>query len=45
MGLGISDRLSDKAYAGENVPFSPPELREITKENLFDAQQDALLFE
>lgn len=34
-----------KRMQGKNVPFSPPELREITKENLFDAQQDALLFE
>ena len=34
-----------KRMRGKNVPFSPPELREITKENLFDARQDALLFE
>ena len=34
-----------KRMHGKNVSFSPPELREITKENLFDARQDALLFE
>lgn len=34
-----------KRMQGKNVTFSPPELREITKENLFDTQQDALLFE
>lgn len=34
-----------KRMQGKGVSFSPPELREITKENLFDAQQDALLFE
>ena len=34
-----------KRMQRKNVPFSPPELREVTKENLFDVQQDALLFE